>query len=161
MTSRSQKIILVFLVIVLLIIATGVVAQIILRAVDNELSGNIEIRDTPDPLAAKLTNMISRYKKGELDAIDLSVVTTFSWDRLYMFGDYTSASEIDAVVGRSWRKNCYTQIGLSDGYTLLVFIENNTVFHCLDYPKDEGNFLIPEQAYHEGLSSQEFSLHSE
>lgn len=72
-----------------------------------------------------------------------------------MFGDYTSASEIDAVVGRSWRKNCYTEIGVSDGYILLVFTSSNMVVHCLDYPKNKGYFLIPEQAYNQGLSAQE------
>jgi hypothetical protein len=72
-----------------------------------------------------------------------------------MFGAYTSSSEIDGVVGRSWRRNCYTQVGVSDGYTLLVFTKDDNVVHCLDYPKEEGDFLIPEQRYHEGLSSHE------
>ncbi|MEO7838258.1 MAG: hypothetical protein ABIU06_02815 [Anaerolineales bacterium] len=155
MTKQSQKIILILLIVMSVIILVSIGAKTILDALDSVSSGNFEIRETSDPLKAELFNMISHHKNGELDVIDVSAATKFSWHRLYMFGDYTSPPEIDSVVGRSWRKNCYTQIGVSDGYTLLVFTDDNTVVHCLDYPKDEGNFLIPEQAYQEGLSPQE------
>lgn len=154
MTNRSRKAI-PFLLALILVAAMSVLIKTVLRTLDNESAGNIEIRKTPNPLGADLTKAILRHKNGELDIVDISAVTAFSWDRLYMIGDYTSASEIDAIVGRSWRKKCYTQISVSDGYTLIVFTANNAVVSCLDYPKNKGKFLIPDQAYHAGLSPLE------
>lgn len=155
MPERIRKIIPILFLIVLVIIAISIGAKTIFNALDSVSSGNVELVGTPDPLKAELSDLISRHKNGGLDVIDISIATTFSWDRLYMFGDYTTAPEIDSVVGRSWRKECYTNIDVSDSYTLLVFTENSVVVHCLDYPKNEGDFLIPEEAYQEGLSPQE------
>jgi hypothetical protein len=102
--------------------------------------------------------MVNRYENGEVDVIDLSGLTTFSWDWLYLFGDYTQPSEIDSIVGKSWRERCYTDISVSDGYILLVFVENDAVVHCLDYPKNDGYFLISDEIYKNGISSQEASF---
>ena len=130
-------------------------SKIIFDTFDNLSSGNIELRETPNPLTAELSNMVNSYKNGEIDIVDLSALTTFSWDRLYLFGDYAEPKEIDSIVGRSWRENCYTNISVSDSYTLLVFVGNDVVVHCMDYPKNEGDFLISDHVYKNGISSQE------
>ena len=157
MTKRSQKPILTFprivlsLVILLLIIGCG---QLVLMVwYDLPYSGNVEFRETAisDPLRAELSNMGWRYRNGEIEVIEVSAATTFSWQRLYIFGPYTSPLEIDDTVGRSWRKKCYTYIRNSDVINLLVFTDGKTVVQCLDYPMIEGWF--PE--FREGISSQE------
>jgi hypothetical protein len=161
MTKQSQKRVLTFpriivsLVILLSIIGCG--QWILMVWYDLPTLGNVELRETAisDPLKAELSNMIRMYKNGEIEVIDLSAATTFSWQRLYIIGPYTSPSEIDAVVGRSWRKKCYTNIGTSDGINLLVFTNDKAVVHCLDYPMNEGIFNYMEPAFQEGISPQE------
>ena len=155
MKKRIQKILPTLFVVLVLVGIVSMASKIIFDTFDNLSSGNIELRETPDPLKAELSNMVNSYNNGEIDIVDLSALTTFSWDRLYLFGDYTEPSEIDSIVGRSWRENCYTQISVSDGYILLVFVGNDVVVHCIDYPKDEGDFLISDQIYKNSISFQE------
>lgn len=151
----NQKIRSLMLVVILSFIAITVATKTVLETLDKTSSGNIEKRNTHDPLETELSNLVARNKDGSLDVIDISAATTFSWDRLYMFGPYTSPDDIDAIVGRSWRKSCYTQIYVSDGFIFLVFTDNKTVVHCLDYPKTNGNFLLPPEANNEGFSLNE------
>jgi hypothetical protein len=115
----------------------------------------IETKPVSDPLKAALSNLVSRYKSGNVAVIDISTVTTFPWDQLYIFGPYTDSSELDAMIGRTWRNNCVTQIETSDGYILLVFTNNDVVVHCLDYPRGENDFFIPPPGYESGFSPQE------
>src|SRR5262245_10403496 len=116
--KRSQKLLLTFLVIVLAIIGCGLSY---LRFLDSVSSGNEELIGEPNPVRAELYSLIARYNMGEIDVVDISAATTFSWQRLYIFGPYTSLLEITETVGRSWRKKCYTDVHVSDGVNLLVF----------------------------------------
>lgn len=145
---------------VMLIIAffIGIIASIFFLNIDDFASGNVELRDVSDPLRAELYNAVSKYENGEIEFIDLSSLTTFSWDHLYLFGGYTPASKIDSLVGRSWRKDCYTDIVTSEGIVFMVFVKNEILVHCLDYPAREGYFQIPDQIYESGISIHEASF---
>ena len=155
MKKQIQKILPLFPAVLVLVGIAAITSRIVFDTFDNLSSGNIELRETPDPLEAELSKMVNRYKNGEIEVVDLSALTSLSWDRLYLFGDYTYPTEIDSLVGRSWRDNCYTNISNSDGYVLLVFVENDVVVHCTDYPKNEGYFLISNQIHKNGISSEE------
>jgi len=109
---------------------------------------------TPDPLRAKLSNIILRYENGEISVIDLSVIEAFSWDRLYVFGPYTPLSELESTVGRSWRNICFTHIDVLENYALLVFAKDRKVVHCLEYPTHTYDFSSLAN-YSAGLSAQE------
>src|SRR5688572_12828650 len=82
---------------------------------------------TAGPSKIALLDAISHHKNGEIPNVDLSTITTFPWDRLYVFEPYTQPSEIAAIVGRSWRESCFTSIDTSDGRALLVFTNNGQV----------------------------------
>jgi len=115
----------------------------------------VETKPTPDRLEAELLNLVSSYKNGDLSLINISTITTFTWEQLYIFGPYTTRSELDSMVGRSWRNNCSTHIENSDGITLLVFINDGVVVHCLDYPRGENDFFVPPAGYQTGFSPQD------
>lgn len=142
--------------IVLLLTLAGCLIYTLIKVVDTYLmlSAPYIVNPTPDPLEAELSDRISRYEKGEVSVIDLSAVTTFSWDRLYVFGPYTPLSELESTVGKSWRKICFTQIDVLEGYTLLVFTENKKVIHCLEYPVEKYDFSSLA-SYTSGISIQE------
>jgi hypothetical protein len=106
-----------------LLIVTGFLVYALIKIVDTYLMLSVPytVNPTPDPLEGELSNLISRYEKGDASIIDLSTVTTFSWDQLYVFGPYTPLSELESTVGRSWRNKCFTQIDVLEGHALLVF----------------------------------------
>jgi hypothetical protein len=109
---------------------------------------------TAGPSKIALLDAISRHKNGEISNVDLSSVTTFPWDRLYVFESYTQPSEIAEVVGRSWRKSCYTTIHTSEGLALLVFTNSGQVVDCIEIPRNIADFA-PLWEYEMGFSREE------
>ena len=109
---------------------------------------------TADPLEAKLSNIISHYENGEISVIGPSVIKAFSWDRFYVFGPYTSLSELESTVGRSWRNICITHIDVLENQALLVFAKDSKVVHCLEYPTHTYDFSSLAN-YSSGFSAQE------
>ena len=142
--------------IVLLLSLIGLLIYTLIKVIDTYLILSVPyiVNPTPDPLEAELSNTISRYEKREASVIDLSPVTTFSWDRLYVFGPYTPPSTLESTVGRSWRNICLTQIVVLEGYALLVFTENKKVIHCLEYPIEKYDFSSLA-SFSSGISIQE------
>lgn len=138
----------VLVVVVILLVALFAARLVLFSEVD------IQPYPTRTPLEVALSETILRHKAGEIPVVDLSVITTFSWDRVYIFDPYSNLSEIDAVVGRSWRGRCFTSIETSDSYALLVFVKNGQYVECLEHPVGKGNFS--SLARHEsGFSVQE------
>ncbi len=92
------------------LISIAVIAIILLKIFDTISMYSVPIvsNPTPDILETNLTNILSSYKNGKTSVIDLSAATSFSWDRLYVFGAYTSLEHLESVVGRSWRNICFT-----------------------------------------------------
>jgi hypothetical protein len=129
--------------------------------------GEIEVIPTPTPnqlasqLITDLTEMIDRYKKGEVSEIDISLLTTFTWDRLYVFGPYTELSKLDSMFGISWRDKCHTTIESQDGVALLVFVSENRVVVCTDYYRYgssnnvDGHDFVDLQEYKSGFLPEE------
>ena len=109
---------------------------------------------TPDILEGKLTRAFSSYERGESSVIDLSVTTSFSWDRLYVFGPYTPLEDLEAAVGRSWRNICFTQIDVLENDALLVFMSDGKIVHCLEYSTEPYDFSSLGR-YESGISIQD------
>jgi hypothetical protein len=120
----------------------------------------VPVVETPNPLRIRLIDLASRYQKGEISVIDMSAITTFAWDRLYLFGNYTKAETLDTVVGKSWRDKCRREgmvLSSADSYTLLIFTSNDMVIYCLSHPHDIYPFYFPPKGYYSelGFSPQE------
>jgi len=99
----------------------------------------VPVMETPEPLEVRLSDLASRYKNGDISVIEMSAITSFAWDRLYFFGNYSSPETLDEAVGESWRNVAIcedkgTLLETSDSYTLLVFVKDNSVVHCLAHP---------------------------
>jgi hypothetical protein len=159
MSRQNQKIFQIFLALFGAVLCIFMVLIIIPNFLVSQIVGD-GTPSPPDPLEVKLNNLASRYKNGEISVIDISTITTFSWDRLYIFGDYTHPSDLDAVVGKSWgnNNNCDSQlfpVTYSDSYTLLVFSNKSIVVHCLAYVKSPYFLVVPEPQNRSGYSPQE------
>src|SRR5687767_6818813 len=53
----------------------------------------------PDELEVDLDSLIESYKAGEVNVIDISTITPFAWEKLYLFGPYSSKEQIVEVTG--------------------------------------------------------------
>lgn len=91
-------------------------------------------------LRFNLAQTISQNQAGEISVVDISSITTFSWDRLFVFAPYTSHERMDAILGRFWLGSRFTTIESSDRVTLIVFTKNGRVVQYLEFPRGQGDF---------------------
>jgi len=91
--------------------------------------------------ASKLYSTIQNASQGDSSNFAMSDVTNFTWDKLFIFGPYTPAEEIEKALGFSWppAKKKYG-IAWSDTFCLLVFTYKNEVVLFCEYPRGDGDF---------------------
>jgi len=133
MNKKTKKNI--YLLFILLIICS--VTVVLTRKVLQQYALDDIYDPVSDVLKTELDSMVLRYQQNEIPSINLAEITPFSWDEVHLFGPYTPLSTLDNRFGFSWRKVCYTQINVSEGYTLFVFTESREVLHCFEYRADE------------------------
>lgn len=93
-------------------------------------------------LSLSLVQAIQRNKVGEIDKVDLSLLTSFSWDKLYIFRPYSPPEYIDTVLGKYWIGSRFTEIEWSDRISLLVFTKNGQVVQYVEFPRNQGDFSL-------------------
>ncbi len=67
--------------------------------------------------------------------IDIGSVTDFKWDRLFIFGPYTSTNTINSALGYQWPEASRTGLEMSDTFNLLVFERNGQVVEYFKVPR--------------------------
>lgn len=77
----------------------------------------------------------SRAPGGNAE-IRLADVALFAWDRLCLFGPYTSRSEAEACLGFPWPEFHRTGIDRADTFHLLVFASSSRVVHVERVSRD-------------------------
>src|SRR6267154_2066055 len=95
-------------------------------------SGNRIANDFNVSAHATLTNSVS--------TVSFSSVTTFKWDKVFIFGPYTPATNIDAALGYDWPSSAKTRIERSETEYLIVFTKNGTVVQSCEFSVEFGNF---------------------
>lgn len=119
----------VFLLLILLVVVT-IPGYFVLKASQN----------SRQDLQSNLARAIFQNQAGEIQVVDLSSITTFPWDKLYVFGPYTSSQRIDSILGNFWIGSRFTSIKSNDRITLLVFTRNGRVVQHLEFPRGQGDF---------------------
>ncbi len=79
-------------------------------------------------------------KNQNSDIIDISKLTPFSWDRLYIFKPFTPIKSINSELGFTWEEANKTLINQDDSYNLLVFTIKNEVVNYIKWPRGKGDF---------------------
>ena len=97
-------------------------------------------------LATQLDMLVESYKKGDVKTISISTITPFEWEKLYLFGPYTTKEHIVEVTGLVDSANLNTKIEFDDTIVLFVFVNENKIVQFMDFHRD------PDFAY----SIQEF-----
>lgn len=111
-----------------------VIAVIILGTISFSVTQQI-YRIESKNLENNLSRMISLHKSRDLAFIDLSMIATFSWDRLYLFGPYMPSEVINKSLDGAWRRYWKTSIEYDEGIVLMVFTNKGKVVQYLEFPR--------------------------
>lgn len=120
----------------ILFVAFATLVALGLAAFLNAQSAEKERQNT----RADLAQAIQNSKVGESVPVDLSQITDFSWDTVYIFGPYTAPEQIDASLDQRWAGARLTEIETSDRISLLVFTQKGQVVQYFEFPRSEGDF---------------------
>lgn len=93
-----------------------------------------------EKLIADIKTTISMVQANKIPNIDFSTFTPNNWDRLFIFGPYTSYVEIDNALGRFWLYSRFTTIESNDRVNLLVFTKGNRVVEYIEFFRGNGDF---------------------
>jgi hypothetical protein len=83
-------------------------------------------------LAAALTE---RAQFGRGTVVDFAEIAPFAWDRVYVFGPYTSPEHIDTCLGFPWPTASRSSINSSKGRNLVVFVQGERVVRWFEQPR--------------------------
>jgi len=83
----------------------------------------------------EISEVISSYKTGRTQYIDFSAITTFSWDRMYIFAPYSGCERIDKAVGTItfWFDCQFTGIEMGKNSSLFIFTQKRKVVRYVLY----------------------------
>lgn len=95
-------------------------------------------------LIVDLDRLVALYKNGKVDAIDISTITPFEWEKLFLFSPYSTAEQIFKTLGFS--DDIKSFISYDDGIILFVFVKGNKVVQYLDYPRNPDFYSVVRES---------------
>lgn len=78
--------------------------------------------------------------KGRDTELRMRELTEFQWDRMHVFGPYSSPDHIERELGFAWLPAASTGITDNDGISLLVFVRNDAVVRHVTQPRTPCDF---------------------
>jgi hypothetical protein len=96
-------------------------------------------------LRERIAHEVIKFRYGSIEIIDLEKTTSFDWDKLYIFGPYTTAKKMNEELGQVWILGYFTHIDSSENYSLLVFMNKNRIVQFLEFPRSLVDFSPLEQ----------------
>jgi len=130
----------------LTILAIVILVSVFLATLSSKEKSQKSQINQREQLAVDLDGLIELYKNGKVDAIDMASITPFDWDKLYLFGPYSTAEKIFSTLGFSGDIKSY--ITTDDRIILFVFVKNNKVVQYMDYPRNtDFNAVVNDSGY--------------
>jgi len=90
--------------------------------------------------------------------VHLRSISSPDWERVYVFGPYTSPAHISAALGFAWSHADVDTIQMSDGYNLLVFVRQGRVVMSVLHPRNQGDFVPDSVDFNYPRDDAEFSI---
>ena len=77
--------------------------------------------------------------------LNLALVGPTSWERVCVFGPYTTNEHAEKVLGFKWDATGKTSIGDNEGINVLVFARARQVIAYTEYPRNKIDFskMVP------------------
>jgi hypothetical protein len=105
----------------------------------------------PSFLALALTSCssqdrsISEKIKSQVHAsstapLDLTFVGPNGWERVCIFGPYTTNNLVEADLGFKWNADSESSVSINDGVNLIVFTRGNEVVAFAEHKRGDGDF---------------------
>jgi hypothetical protein len=63
--------------------------------------------------------------------VKVSELTSFKWDKMYMFRAYMSEEDINRMIGQHWARSPFRVAPLNEGQSLVLFLYKGRVSHDL------------------------------
>jgi hypothetical protein len=102
--------------------------------------------DQREQLATDLDKLVNLFKNGKVDGIDISSITPFEWEKLYLFSPYSTAEQIFKTLG--FTDDIKSYISADDGIILFVFVKDKKVVQYMDYLRNpDFNAVVNETGY--------------
>jgi hypothetical protein len=121
----------------ILIVAVVTLASLAILLTARKSSPSVQFSEGQQKqLESDLDLLIESYKVGKVDVIDISTITPFAWEKLYLFGPYSSKKEIAKITGIKRLGNLRSMIETNDGIVLFVFVDQNKIVQYMDYHRN-------------------------
>ncbi len=83
---------------------------------------------------AQLQDQLSRAVASGADHFNFGA-TGFEWDKMYVFGPYTSQKDVESLIGISWPEFKQTTVKSSDSVCLVLFVRDSEVVGWYEQPR--------------------------
>lgn len=80
--------------------------------------------------------------------VNLGLIGPVGWQRMCVFGPYTTNEQVRRKLGFEWDAERYSDIKTSDGINLLVFVKNGKVAAFTEHPRKDTDFSPLSQGCH-------------
>ncbi|MBL8076587.1 MAG: hypothetical protein JNM55_01380 [Anaerolineales bacterium] len=97
-------------------------------------------KKTQAALKNDIYQQVLSYRSKESSVIDLSIINSFSWDTLFVYGPYMTADMIQKGLGLSWMPSLFSKAEAATPSTLLIFTKMGKVVQYVYYPLVMGHF---------------------
>lgn len=86
-------------------------------------------------LASSTQSRLEAAVNSGAASFDFAANAAFAWDRMYIFGCYSSRASVEKVLGFSWPDFGNTNIESSDSVVLVVFVQKGKVVGWYEQPR--------------------------
>lgn len=100
--------------------------------------------DFESPVSSMIAKKVSN---GEGTLINIAQLTSFNWDKLYIFKPYSSNDIINEAIHTQLYKNDEFPMGVPEGNTLFVFLKDDKIVHYFMHPRSYGDFSDFQESY--------------
>ena len=78
------------------------------------------------------------YKQG--DTVNFSKATSLKFDKVCIFGPYSSNADASEILGFDWDIESKTNITSSDSVNIIVFTKNKKMIEYVAHPRNKNDF---------------------
>jgi hypothetical protein len=79
-----------------------------------------------------------QMQRGPGTTVDFAEIAPFAWERVYLFGPYTSHEHIQETLGFDWPAVRRTTVQGGKSVNLVVFVRDGAVVHWFEHSRREG-----------------------
>jgi hypothetical protein len=82
----------------------------------------------------------AQFNASGKESVDLQSAVPSKWDNVCILGPYTDNAAASKTLGFAWPVESRSNIGDSDGISLLVFLSGKSVIEHVEHPRSSGDF---------------------